>query len=830
MTKVLSVPVALAFVLVGEVVNAQEPAPITIHIASASVSDAINQWAQQTGFRVVWSDGASTNTTVPQLDGRFLPKQALERLLRKTKLHAEFADAHTAVIEARQARDIASKKKPLRVADVINTSSISDSTTNTPNIDEVIVSSEKHDERLQEVPIPVTSIKGSALVEQNALQIRDYFDMVPGFTMSAVSNQNNQLLVIRGISTGPLSNPTVGVIVDDIPYGGTTLLGGGESVPDIDPGDLVRVEVLRGPQGTLYGANSMGGLIKFVTVDPSTDRLSGHLQAGTSSVSNGAELGYNLRGSLNVPLSDTLAIRASGFTREDPGYIDNPVLHVNGINEERVTGERFAALWMPSDAVSLKLGALYQDTHQNGSSDVNLGPGLGDLQQNYPPGVGGYIQKDQAYSATFTVKSSGFDLTSLSGYNIHQFNDSWDFTPYFASSTLAQFGVPDTPVTVHQAIHKFSQEVRLSGSASQKVDWLIGGFFTHESTTRNEHILAENGLTGAIVGEWADWIAPYKYQEYAAFTNITYHLTDRVDVQVGGREGHLTVTTDPEIDLGVFDPVVFKKPSPIVNPKFVSTANVFTYLLTPRFKISSDVMVYMRLASGYQPGGPNSVLGGGIPTSYAPDTTRNYELGIKGDFLEHALSVDASAYYIQWRDIQISLQTAHTGIGYTGNGSGAKSEGVELSLTLRPLSGLAISGWVSYDDAVLTQDFGPDSPTYGISGDRLPNSSRISGTVSIKQNFPLGRADGFIGAVYNYVGNRFGLFQPITNSARQYYPSYYMAGLQAGVNLETWNATIYANNITDSRGLIGGGIGSFPLTGYSYVTPRTVGLNISKSF
>ena len=131
-------------------------------------------------------------------------------------------------------------------------------------------------------------------------------------------------------------------------------------MPDFDPGDLQRIEVLRGPQGTLYGASSVGGLLNFVTVDPSPAGVSGRLEAGGNSVQNGSELGYTFRGSVNVPLSSDFAVRASAFTREDPGYIDDPVLDLKGVNEDRASGGHLAALWQPSETFSLKLSALYQ--------------------------------------------------------------------------------------------------------------------------------------------------------------------------------------------------------------------------------------------------------------------------------------------------------------------------------------------------------------------------------------------------------------------------------------------------------------------------------------
>src|SRR5262249_48926184 len=155
----------------------------------------------------------------------------------------------------------------------------------------------------------------------NQLRLRDYYSRVPGLNLTP-GTQSGQVLSIRGISTGS-GNPTVGVTVDDVPLGSSTFLGGGAVVPDFDPADLARIEVLRGPQGTLYGASSISGLIKFVTADPSTAGFTGWLQGGVSSVSHGHGAGYNARGSVNVPLSDTFAVRASGFTRKDPGFIDN---------------------------------------------------------------------------------------------------------------------------------------------------------------------------------------------------------------------------------------------------------------------------------------------------------------------------------------------------------------------------------------------------------------------------------------------------------------------------------------------------------------------------
>src|SRR5262249_21783889 len=151
------------------------------------------------------------------------------------------------------------------------------------------------------------------------------------------------------------------VLIDDVPYGSSSTYGGaGAAPPDLDPSELARVEVLRGPQGTLYGSSGIGGLLKFVTLDPSTSGFSGPLQVGTSASAHSSETGYNVRGSANIPLSDTWAVRASAFSRRDPGYVDDPVHGFKDLNTVDVTGGRIAAMYKPSDTFSVKLSALAQ--------------------------------------------------------------------------------------------------------------------------------------------------------------------------------------------------------------------------------------------------------------------------------------------------------------------------------------------------------------------------------------------------------------------------------------------------------------------------------------
>jgi iron complex outermembrane receptor protein len=301
------------------------------------------------------------------------------------------------------------------------------------------------------------------------------------------------------------------------------------------------------------------------------------------------------------------------------------------------------------------------------------------------------------------------------------------------------------------------------------------------------------------------------------------HVTDSFDVQLGGRESNLRETVAPQLTFVPGKPVV-------ISPALVAPANVFTYLVTPQYKFSPDFMVYARFASGFRPGSPNPVtVDPAIPRSSTPDKTRNYEIGTKGDVLNHLLSYDLSLYYIDWKDIQISLFSPLAGIGYFTNGSSAKSEGVEVSLTARPWTGAKVSLWASYDNAVLTESFPAHSSAYGVSGERLPFSAQSSSSLTFNQDFPLvGSVSGFAGGSVSYVGNRLGQF--LAKPARADYPAYTKLDLRAGANWQDWTLNLYVNNVTDKRGILGGGLGNYPPYAYVYLQPRAVGVSVSRNF
>jgi iron complex outermembrane recepter protein len=299
-------------------------------------------------------------------------------------------------------------------------------------LEEITVTAQKKSERLQDVPVPVTVIAAQTLIDNNQLRLQDYYTSVPGLNLST-DPYGAPAISIRGITTGGFTNPTVGIVVDDVPYGSSSSHGYGQEILGVDPTDLASVEVLRGPQGTLYGASSLGGLIKYVTVEPSPEAFSGQVGAGLTDVHNGAEPGYNLSASVNLPITDTLALRVSGYTHQDAGYIDDPALNLKGVNEGWADGGHVAALWRPSQDFSLKLSALVQYDKMNGVSEADVAPGLGVLQQNDIPGSGASNRALEAYTATIRANLGTVALTSLSGYTSLRNTQYDDYTNAFSS-------------------------------------------------------------------------------------------------------------------------------------------------------------------------------------------------------------------------------------------------------------------------------------------------------------------------------------------------------------------------------------------------------------
>jgi iron complex outermembrane receptor protein len=729
-------------------------------------------------------------------------------------------------------------------------------------VGEVMVTAQKREEKLNDVPMSITVLEPRTLAEAGQNRLLDYFADIPGLSAVGVSavGAGTSYVTIRGLSAGAFQNPTVANVIDDVPVGSSLIVEFGSALtqPDLDPSDLTQIEVLKGPQGTLYGADSLGGLIKYVTADPSTSAVSGRAEVTGVGIPDGGT-GGAVRGAVNVPLSHVAAIRASGFFRRDPGYIDDLTTGQNNINSANVYGGHVSLLFRPSDNFSLKLGALIQNREANGSDYVNSNNQLqfpqGDLKETELPGTNPYQQRVRLYTAEIKAKAMGLDFVSVSGYDtnfLHSYVDTTGCCGGFFGPVANKYypGLFGTYVQEHFYTQKFSQEVRVSSSLQHWLDWTVGGFFTRENSpgdkSYNQNV-ATDLTKGIAPGSPQELLVNYSYPsnltEYAVFGDATLHMSNRLDVQLGARQSWNTVHYNP-VYTGPALMDFFGVPSPDLFPPGYARGTPFTYLVAPKFAITPDLQVYARIATGYRFGGPN--LDGGLagtPLFYKPDKTINYELGAKGDVLDHRLNFAAAAYYIKWSNIQLTAQPPNSFVSYIINVGDAKSEGVELSIDARPARGLSVGLQGSYNNAVLTQDLPASvvaAGAYGLAGDRLPYNIKFSGGLTAKQNFALPKdGTGFVGGDLLYVGSRAYEFAagppPYTpDTQRAWLPGYTQLNLRCGARFQATTISIFANNGTNKRGIAGyynfnGNLGD-PGGTATPITPRAIGLDISRSF
>lgn len=707
----------------------------------------------------------------------------------------------------------------------------------TTDLGTVVVTANKRSERLQDVPMAVSTLSGSDLERQTAQSFADYATRIPGLDIVSQGPGQTQL-TLRGITSGAnTANATVGTYIDDVPYGSSTVYSAGSVLtPDIDPDDVERIEVLRGPQGTLYGSNTLGGLLKFVTVKPDSTAVAGRVSLGGSSVSDGGS-GFDAHAMFNLPLvRDKLALRVNAYTRHDPGYLDNVATGQKDVNDAKVHGGRAQLLWTPSDAFSLRLSALAQnlsgDALDNGGTDVDpltLKPIYGDLKQTRAPGTGGLDIRYRLYDASANADFGWSQLVSSTSYSTLDTLFNTDVTAAYGPIINPALGLDNGGYAISDPIglDKFTQELRLQSPEDRTFEWRAGLFYTRERTTNVQDILGFDASTGTplglpfTLGHIA--VGPATFTEWAGYGDITWHATDRLSILVGARYTHDRTTFHQSgngILVGDSDFSIKGSDSPT------------TFLFNPSFKFSDDLMAYVRVASGYRPGGPNVGVppGLGAPVTFGPDKLVSYELGLKSTLLDRRMTLDLAGFYIDWSKIQLTSFAG--GFSFLGNGGEARSQGLEASWQYAPVHGLMLSANASWTDAELTAD--TPAGLYGSKGDRLPWVPRWHASAGIDYDFPIsGNWSGFIGGSYTYVGKRTTDFQAVPGP-RIEVPSYDGVDLRAGVNVENWSFKAYVKNLTNDRGISSLSSETTDPTASPfsavYVTPRTVGVSASVSF
>lgn len=836
---------------------------ITLAVAAnTSLEDALIVWAQKAGVQVMMSTADVIHSRAPTITGVYTARTALELLLRGSGLtyarngstvyirlaHASQqshggkpATATPALLNAPSNNASAGERgaKPAAASSSLSHGSgqlddpPSDSTSGSdkayPNepqdsLNEVVVSAERVQEKLINVPMSLTVLSASDLANLGATQFSDWADTVPGLTFNTVGAGLTQV-VIRGMNDGADIGSSVATYIDDVPFGSSTSSGLNLRV-SLDPSllDIQRIEVLKGPQGTLYGASSMGGLISYTTTLPDLTGYRTRVQTGVSSIEDGG-VAYDFAATLNAPLvTDKLAVRASAFENHDGGYVNNAALHQRNADSANTYGALLSLLYAPSPSFDVRLSGFAQNISRHGESTVDytlLGaPFYGRLDQfRLVPEP--FEQHFRLASATLHYDFGPVRLTSISSYQTVLTRLIEDYTPYYLAlfHTLgypySAVGFANSPTSTN----KFTEEDRLNSRTEGPVTWLLGLFYTHEISSGNGYFIVHDLSGNAIPNNILSTYNPSAYKEYAAYADVTLHATERLSLTAGVRESH------NQQDVTLYAAGLFAGKN---TPGTRSAATVPTYLANLDYHFLQNASAFLRFATGYRPGGPNgSVISpttGQLitPPPYAADRVRDYEAGIKAQNSPASLETQLSLYYMNWTNIQLEVCSSFC---YNGNASGgATLTGAEASLTARPAPSWTISTALGYEHAYLRQS---EAILGALNGDPLPNVPKF--TASLTTDYALRFHDSLptVGLSARYVDARRVSFDKSTSFPQYRLPPYTIVDAHLTFSLFDDHAktTIYLRNIFNRIA---------QLSAYTYngprpaiAPPRTVGVQIS---
>ena len=708
--------------------------------------------------------------------------------------------------------------------------------------DEIVVTAQKRSQTLIDVPQSVSVVSGATLEQQGATSFADYLKNVPSLQLVQGAPGQGRL-VLRGINTGGVAS-TVAVYVDETPFGSSTgLANGSELAGDFDSFDIARIEVLRGPQGTLYGASSLGGLLKFVTNEPSTSAFEAKALGGVE-FTDGGDVSYRGAAMINVPLGETLAFRASGSYRKQGGYIDSigtagSNVHSN-INDFENYGGRASLIWKPDASLDVRLSALVQNLHVDAPSIVEADPATlkplydGLTQSEYLPTFSNV--KYRLYNGTIDYDFGDVTLTSATSHGEQ-------LQSFRADYTANLIGVLGAYVYFDQQTEnrKWTQELRLASNGDDFLEWMVGGYYTREKARIFQNLkTAVPGTPGVLTPidlpfDYAVFNLDSRYEEIAGFANATLHLSPWFDVDLGGRYSHNSQHAEQATDGVLLGTALIDG--------LRSSDDVFTWSVAPKVKFGSQASLYARVAKGYRPGGPNVIPIGspaGTPTTFEPDTVTSYEIGFKGDTADRSASIEASLYHIDWNDIQLAAVV--NGFGVNVNGTSAKVDGAEVVATLRPTRGLTTSIGFTFTDARLGGDTDPIA-VGAVKGDRLPFTPKYAVNLNADYQWDLGSdVTASIGGSIRSLSRQSGSFDPAYRAAYGHFArvsAYEVIDLRAGLDFGRYSLSAYANNLTGSRGITSTqallGVAGLPRNangalGTGVVRPRTIGVNATVAF
>jgi len=738
-----------------------------------------------------------------------------------------------------------------------------DATTSDSTLGEVIVTAQRRAEDEREVPTSISVLGGAALENMHIENLEDISRAVPGLSFAAGGGPGLDNIEMRGVSSTS-GSATVGIYLDDVPVTVTNLYNGA-----VEPRlfDLDRVEVLRGPQGTLYGSSSMGGAIRFISNQPDLSAYGGSVSSLVSGTRHGG-VNYDEQGVLNVPLIEgRAAVRIGVDVGQDSGYIDNYTLSDElarrGTNDDKWSVLRLSGKVAVDDTLTIT-PALFGQWEKTGDTSV------------FYPGVGLYEQQKEVQepsvdhiligSVTAAKQWDWAQLTSISSYFQQQFNRIEDGT-YYNSEYLGyiidsdppngimnqgyQIGLLPGPVYTWVKTSVVTQEFRLASaqSADSALSWIGGLFFTDYRVHRqfNAYIDDFNQTFQGIYGippQDAPVFAGATFpnnsvatddtaedeKQYAAFADVSYRFIPSLKATAGLRYSYAP-TIFNDFQGGYFSIGV---PSVSTRAKFYATTPKFslTYAATP------DLTLYASASQGYRIGGSEIGIDPSLcaqdlaniglssaPLNFKSDSLWSYETGLKGRFFDDTLSINLDAYIVRWSNIQQTISLPICGYTITTNVGDAKAYGPELEINYKPIRDVTLGLSTEYTHDALTSI---TSAAGAAVGDHILNVPEWMATLRAEYSRPINDdLRGFVRADYDWTGPSNGAFTPSNPDYSR--PSYSVLNASVGVNLRGFEISVFAKNLLDDRKIIQRPAILFEPEAYT-VRPFTAGLNVKTQF
>jgi iron complex outermembrane recepter protein len=680
-------------------------------------------------------------------------------------------------------------------------------------LEEVIVTATKRAENLQDIPVSVTALSATTLQEAGVENIEDVAQLVPSLTVNTNINPFAAGVRIRGFGTqqnDPSLEASVAFILDGV-YMGRSGMG----MSDLT--DVERIEVLQGPQGTLYGKNSNAGVVSVITKDPNTEENEGFVEATLGDYDN-----QRYVASSSGPINDALAYRLAGSWHDQNGWMENPGGDdLNGGTDWNARGK---LLWQASDTLSLLLTGSHVDRNTSCcAADATQTSAITDqlIKQGLP------VPKNDAFDWKNSVNvDSKFDLTadmitakldydlewgvitSLSAWNQYDYTTDTDGD----RSQLDVLAVVDDKYSGNA----WSEELRLTSELDGPLQYVAGLYAAHEKNTRGDgssftvignDVLSvakaalpppQNGLVRLVVqpGDYVTIDNTWETDTLALFGQTTYNFTDELALTLGGRysnenkDADFLVTTysssvagqDPSFPSS---PLVDQAYAPI-DQDFNRGDDGFTGLANLSYFVTPEIMIFTSVTSGTKSGGFNGVAGEGAPREFEPEDSTNYELGIKSRMLEDRLQLNATAFYTEFTDLQfIAQNTVGTGF-YVSNAAEGTSQGIDMDFSAMPLDNLILGGGLQYLDAQYTKGLLEEFD--------VPFAPTWSGNLSATLLLPLADGMTYLRGDYSFMGDHFAnnTYQPPATEQDKA-----LLNARLGWRNDNWDAALWVKNITD---------------------------------